>query len=152
MSATLPAAPPAHPVPAVLSVALRGDAVLLVRRANPPDAGLWGFPGGKVDLGEPLARAALRELEEETGLRGTSAGPVLGTEDVIIADDTGTGLRFHYILIALLCTLPDKTPPPVAADDALEVAWVPLAEISALPCSDGVEALARRALARQQAA
>ena len=58
------------PVPrlAVLAVVLRGEQVLLVRRANPPDAGLWGYPGGKVDWGETVEAAALRELAEETGL------------------------------------------------------------------------------------
>ncbi|PJE31056.1 ADP-ribose pyrophosphatase YjhB, NUDIX family [Pseudooceanicola antarcticus] len=147
----MPAAP-SHPVPAVLSVALRDDEVLLVRRANPPDAGLWGFPGGKVDLGETLSAAALRELEEETGLRAQSAGPVLGTEDVILADESGEGLAFHYVLIALLCSLPEDAPVPRAADDALEAAWVPLAEIAELPCSAGVLELARRALSQRDAA
>ena len=39
------------PKVAALAVIVRADQVLLVRRKNKPDAGLWGFPGGHVDLG-----------------------------------------------------------------------------------------------------
>ncbi|HUF57442.1 MAG TPA: NUDIX domain-containing protein, partial [Thermohalobaculum sp.] len=50
--------------------------VLLVRRLNEPDAGLWGYPGGKVEWGETVADAAVRELAEETGGRGEAVGAV----------------------------------------------------------------------------
>ncbi|WP_414471929.1 NUDIX hydrolase [Microvirga sp. M2] len=56
------------PVPAVIAVVVHEGRALLVRRANPPDAGLWGFPGGKIDFGETVADAAIRELREETGI------------------------------------------------------------------------------------
>jgi ADP-ribose pyrophosphatase YjhB (NUDIX family) len=42
--------------------------VLLIRRANPPEQGRWSFPAGFVDGGEDPARAAEREVLEETGL------------------------------------------------------------------------------------
>ncbi|MGV6850187.1 MAG: NUDIX domain-containing protein, partial [Marinibacterium sp.] len=51
-----------------LAVVLRDGHVLLARRANPPDAGLWGFPGGHVEPGETGLAAAVRELAEETGV------------------------------------------------------------------------------------
>ncbi|WP_340138255.1 NUDIX domain-containing protein, partial [Stenotrophomonas maltophilia] len=41
-----------RPIPATIAVVLRDDQVLLGRRANPPDAGRWGFPGGKIERGE----------------------------------------------------------------------------------------------------
>jgi ADP-ribose pyrophosphatase YjhB (NUDIX family) len=47
-------------VPAVIGVVVRDRDVLLVRRANPPDAGRWGFPGGKIEPGEPIADAVVR--------------------------------------------------------------------------------------------
>ncbi len=59
-------ATPLRPVPAVIGIVLRERDVLLVRRANPPDAGCWGFPGGKIEPGEPLADAVVREIAEET--------------------------------------------------------------------------------------
>ncbi|MCR8550012.1 NUDIX hydrolase [Salipiger sp. P9] len=113
---------------------MRDTQVLLVRRANPPDAGLWGFPGGRIDPGEPLFDAAIRELAEETGV---SADPlrVITALDAFDHDGTGT-LRRHFILVAVLCrwTAGD----PIAADDALEARWI---EITAL--KEGHLALSR---------
>ena len=42
---------------------------LLQRRS---DSGLWGVPGGGLEVGETFEQAAARELEEETGLRGVA--------------------------------------------------------------------------------
>jgi 8-oxo-dGTP diphosphatase len=44
------------------------DRLVLVRRAIEPGYGLWVFPGGYVDRGEPLTSAAIREAREECGL------------------------------------------------------------------------------------
>lgn len=43
--------------------------LVLVRRANPPHAGLWSLPGGRVEPGETREQAVVREVAEETGLR-----------------------------------------------------------------------------------
>jgi 8-oxo-dGTP diphosphatase len=42
--------------------------LVLVRRAIEPGYGLWVFPGGFVDRGEELPKAAIREAREESGL------------------------------------------------------------------------------------
>src|SRR6476620_9997671 len=42
--------------------------LVLVRRAIEPGYGLWVFPGGFVDRGEEVTRAAIREAREESGL------------------------------------------------------------------------------------
>jgi ADP-ribose pyrophosphatase YjhB (NUDIX family) len=127
------------PVLGVLAVALRPGAVLLVQRRNPPDAGLWGYPGGKVEAGETVADAALRELKEETGL-SAAAGAQLGTKDIIHRAPDGA-LRFHFFLVAVACK--GASGVPVAADDAIAARWVPDAEVLAggLPMSDGVATL-----------
>lgn len=136
--------PPPRPVVAVLAVVLRGDAVLLVQRANPPDAGLWGFPGGKIEFGEPLLAAAARELAEETGV---TAAPrrVLDALDACEHAEGG-GIRRHFVLVAVLCDW--QAGEPVAADDALDARWISLDRMEAtLPLSRDVAALARRAAA-----
>ncbi|WP_323676951.1 NUDIX domain-containing protein [Halorubellus sp. PRR65] len=57
-----------NPVPVAAATVVDGDAVLLIERGRPPSAGTWALPGGHVDVDEPPAVAAARELEEETGL------------------------------------------------------------------------------------
>ena len=128
----------------VLAVVLRESEVLLVRRANPPDAGLWGFPGGKVEWGETVEEAAARELLEETGVRAVP-GAVLGQTDAISRDAAGE-VVFHYHLVAVACTY--VTGAPVADDDALEAAWVPQEDVlaRALPMSARVEEVLALAL------
>ncbi|OYX13900.1 MAG: hypothetical protein B7Z15_05755 [Rhizobiales bacterium 32-66-8] len=116
--ALLPAAP-RRPQCASLAVLVREERLLLVRRANPPDAGLWGFPGGRIEWGETSAAAALRELQEETGLVA-EAGPVLRTLDALDTAPDGS-VRHHFLLVAVLCRW--QAGEPVAADDALEAAW-----------------------------
>jgi 8-oxo-dGTP diphosphatase len=104
----------------VIAVVLHEGRALLVRRANPPDAGLWGFPGGKIEFGETVMDAAIRELREETGVTG-EAQDILTTLDILVPSGDG-GIRQHYILIAVRCRWLSGN--PVAADDALEGALV----------------------------
>ncbi|MCI2398486.1 NUDIX hydrolase [Aliiroseovarius subalbicans] len=134
---------------AALAVVLRGDAVLMVQRGKAPDRGLWGFPGGRVEPGETIARAVIRELAEETGVSAT-AGPVLGETEVIRRDDGR--VTHHYTLIAVACAY--GTGEPVAGDDAADARWVPLDDVfdAKLPMSDGVARLLSLALARRAAA
>jgi ADP-ribose pyrophosphatase YjhB (NUDIX family) len=49
-------------------IRMADDRLVLVRRAIDPGYGKWVFPGGYVDRGEPLTRAAIREAREESGL------------------------------------------------------------------------------------
>ena len=100
-------------VPAALAVVLRAGNVLLVRRRNPPDAGLWGFPGGKCERGETPEQAALRELAEETGV---TARLCAGLGHLDIAAE-----GFRYRLHIALCT--DPVGLPCAADDAQAARW-----------------------------
>jgi ADP-ribose pyrophosphatase YjhB (NUDIX family) len=60
-----------NPLPAVACVVKNelGE-ILLVKRANEPKKGRWSLPAGFVELNESLEEAALRELEEETGVKG----------------------------------------------------------------------------------
>ncbi|GHD24049.1 NUDIX hydrolase [Tianweitania populi] len=111
-----------RPVAATIAVVVREGSVLLVKRANMPDEGKWGFPGGKIEAGEGINEAAVRELFEETRV---VAKPhrVFTAVDAFDHDEQGR-LRNHYILIAVLCEW--ETGTPVAGDDALEARWFPL--------------------------
>lgn len=113
-----PLAPPAAPRPVVATIAIlvREGRVLLVRRANPPDAGRWGFPGGKTEFGETIHAACLRELREETGVEAR-AHQVVTAVDALDRDAQGR-IRHHHVLVAVLCSWVSGE--PVAGDDALE--------------------------------
>jgi 8-oxo-dGTP diphosphatase len=116
---------PDRPIVGVLAVMVRGDRVLVVRRANPPLPGRWGFPGGVLELGETVAEGAMRELEEETGVKAEAGGP-LTVIDTIDRDNDGR-VRYHYTLVAVICHW--QAGEGVAGDDADEVAWLTRAEI-----------------------
>jgi 8-oxo-dGTP diphosphatase len=136
-----PVAP--RPIAAAIAVVVREDNVLLVRRANPPDAGRWGFPGGKINSGETIEEAAIRELLEETGVHGRAWG-VFTAVDAFDHNEEGL-LRQHFILVAVGCDWISGS--PVAGDDALEARWFPLSELEAneLAMSFGVAHVALQA-------
>ncbi|MDN7428696.1 ADP-ribose pyrophosphatase [Burkholderia sp. AU16741] len=148
MSATGNAVP-LHPVPAVIGVVLRERDVLLVRRANPPDAGCWGFPGGKIEPGEPLADAVVREVAEETTI-DVEALDAFTALDAFDYDAHGA-VRQHFIMVAVLCRWLHGT--PAAGDDALDAHWFGIDELDRddLPMSAGVRDVARRAMERAAA-
>lgn len=141
---------PPRPVPATISAVVDRGAVLLVRRANPPDAGRWGFPGGKIEPGETIRQAAVRELYEETGLRAT-AGRIFTAVDVFDRDRRG-GLRRHFVLIAVLCR--DAAGMLAPGGDAREARWFHPDEIedAAVATSFRVGEVARQAVALAAAA
>lgn len=116
-----------RPQPAVLAVLLRGDEVLLVRRRNPPNQGAWGYPGGRIEPGEPLAVAALRELKEETGVEAEFLHVLTALDSIGEEADAA----WHYVLVACLCRW--TAGEPLAADDALEAAWFPVADLGLRP-------------------
>jgi ADP-ribose pyrophosphatase YjhB (NUDIX family) len=116
---------PDRPIVGVLAVVLRGARALIVRRANPPLPGRWGFPGGVLELGETVAQGAMRELFEETGVTAEAVGP-LTVIDTIDRDDEGR-VRYHYTLVAVVGHW--QSGEGVAGDDADEVAWMTRAEI-----------------------
>lgn len=133
------------PVAATIGVVFRNGQVLLVSRRNAPDAGLWGFPGGKIDYGESITAAATREIYEETSIT-TEAVKVFTALDALDADETGN-LRHHFVLIAVLCRW--IAGEPLAGDDALDARWWDLNALAeaGLVMSFGVNEVVREAYA-----
>jgi ADP-ribose pyrophosphatase YjhB (NUDIX family) len=109
---------------AVGGVAIRDDEVLLVQREHGPAAGAWSLPGGRVEFGEDLSEALVREMAEETGLEVVVEGFLGWVER--IGDDPEP---FHFVILDFRVHVFDPDADPVAGDDASEVRWVPVAEL-----------------------
>jgi 8-oxo-dGTP diphosphatase len=139
---------PERPIVGVLAIVMRGDRLLVVRRANPPMLGRWGFPGGVLELGETVAQGAMRELEEETGVKAEAAGP-LTVIDTIDRDREGR-VRYHYTLVAVIGHW--QSGEGIAGDDADDVAWLTRAEIveQNLPTAPALLPLLDLTLSRQK--
>lgn len=111
------------------AVCTRVNELLMVERLNPPSAGKWSLPGGRVEHGETLAEAVVRELRSETGLRGV-CGEFLGWAELF-------GESQHHVVLDFAVTLLDDAE-PVAGEDAREAAWVPVWTVPELPLADGL--------------
>ncbi|MGC9209946.1 MAG: NUDIX hydrolase [Acidilobus sp.] len=120
---------PEAPVIGVGALVIRGGAVLLVRRAAPPERGKWAIPGGKVELGEGVCEAARRELKEETGLSCRPLGVV--NVDQIITRDASGAVKFHYVLITVLMGDCEGALRP--ASDALDAAFLDIKAYASSP-------------------
>jgi 8-oxo-dGTP diphosphatase len=120
----------ARPEVCASAVAVVDERLLLVRRAAGPESGRWAVPGGRVEPGETVSGAVVRELHEETGLRAT-CGDFVGWVERI-------GDGYHYVILDFWVTVLDSPERAIAADDAAEVAWVPLDEVATWPLVDGL--------------
>jgi len=119
----------AVPQVAVGAVVLDDDSILLIRRGREPGRGRWSLPGGRVEPGETLAHAVVREVLEETGVECV-VGELIGWVERI-------GEGHHYVILDF-AAIPMSTGEPVAGDDALEARWVPLFEVDQLALVDGL--------------
>ncbi len=117
---------PRRPVPAVGIVCLRGDEVLLIRRGAPPRLGEWSLPGGKVEWGERLEAAALRELAEETSVEAELTG-FIEVVDGLFPDPPTAAEAKHYVLIDYAARWISGE--PVGGDDAADARFFPLSEV-----------------------
>jgi 8-oxo-dGTP diphosphatase len=122
-----------RPEVAVGAVAVDEGALLLVRRGRPPEAGRWSVPGGRVERGEPVGAAVEREVLEETGAT-VRCGPFLGWVERIAPDH-------HFVILDFLVDVLRRGDRP--GGDALEVTWVPLAEVHAVDLVTGLEEFLR---------
>jgi len=109
-----------HPVIGIGAVVFHDNAVLLVKRKNPPCANEWAIPGGHIHPGETLQQAAEREILEETGIKIKAGEPVFSFD--LIERDSNKNLLFHYVIIDLAAQYIEGI--PQADDDALDAAWI----------------------------
>jgi ADP-ribose pyrophosphatase YjhB (NUDIX family) len=92
-------------MPSTEAVVLNEGKILLVHRK---DDGLWALPGGITDPGETLAESTLRELWEETGIRGRIA-QLLGFFDSRLWE---SDKRIHFYHVLFQVQAADLTPLP----------------------------------------
>ena len=119
----------ARPEVCVGAIAVDDEHLLMVRRGRGPAAGEWSVPGGRVEAGETLAEAVVRELTEETGVEGV-CGPLIGWVERM-------GPDHHFVILDFAVTVLERSD-PVAGDDAAEAAWVPLSQVADLTLVEGL--------------
>jgi mutator protein MutT len=105
------------------------ERLLLVRRGHGPAAGEWSVPGGRVEPGETVQEAVVRELVEETGLEGV-CGELVGWVERI-------GEDHHFVILDFAVTLLEARD-PTPGDDAAEARWVPLWDVAEMALVDGL--------------
>ena len=97
--------------------------VLLIERGDDPFKGCWAFPGGFMDMEETTEQCAIRELEEETGLKVSKVYQI-GAYSKVNRDPRGRTVTVAYLALV------DKPIAVIGQDDAAKAQWFPL---SALP-------------------
>lgn len=105
------------------AVCVRDGRLLLIRRGRGVAQGAWSLPGGRVEHGEALHDAVLRELREETGLRGRVDG-LCGIAERVFGEH-------HFVIIDYWVTVAQGKQ-PMAADDAVDVRWATRADLAGL--------------------
>ena len=101
--------------------------VLLVRRGNDPIKGCWALPGGFMEMDETIEHCAVRELEEETGIKVNEKDiRLIGVYSAPGRDPRGRTVTAAYLVKNEECRMKNAR----AGDDAAEVHWWPL---NALP-------------------
>jgi len=96
--------------------------VLLIERGDEPFKGCWAFPGGFMNMDETTAQCAIRELEEETGLKVSEVHQI-GAYSKVDRDPRGRTVTVAYLAI-------DEPLAVNGQDDAAKAQWFLL---SALP-------------------
>ena len=87
---------PEKPMVGVGAVIFKNDEILLIKRGNPPLAGEWSIPGGKLEENESIIEAVQREIKEECNV-------LVDIDDLIdlfeyIEKDEKNRVKYHFIV------------------------------------------------------
>ena len=96
--------------------------VLLIQRGTDPYKGAWAFPGGFMNMDETTEQCAIRELEEETGLKVAKVHQI-GAYSKVDRDPRGRTITVAYLAIV------DSTKAVIGQDDAAKAEWFPITDL-----------------------
>lgn len=118
--------------------------VLLQQRSNEPFKGRWALPGGFVDIGDDLDRAASMHLRQHTGI-----GDVY-LEQLFTFGALNRDPRERVITVAYFALVPNTTAPSLDLDAAQPLQWLPVQKLPALAFDHGhiVETARKRLTAK----
>ncbi len=119
-----------YPRPAVTAdcVVMTKEAVpqvLLIERGADPYKGCWAFPGGFMNMDETTEQCAIRELEEETGLKVFDLHQI-GAYSKVNRDPRGRTITVAYLAIV------DNPLAVTGQDDAAKAQWFPIDTLPSL--------------------
>ena len=134
---------PVRPVLAASVAVFRDGKVLLATRTKPPADQLWSLPGGKVELGENLEAAALRELEEEVGVSARIIGFNRHVE--IMGRDPQGAVTHHFVVASFVGEWLEGEPKP--GPEAGAVMWADPLRLGGIPTTRELGDVLRRAAA-----
>jgi len=133
---------PITPIACAGAICLKGDHVLLIRRGQPPRAGEWSVPGGRMERDETPEACAMRELTEETGVTATLHSHLVTLHPTF----EGKGYTLHDYLCLW------SSGDPVAADDVTDARWFTLAQAGRLGMWPATLAVVESAFQRRRKA
>lgn len=134
---------PARPVLAASIAVFRDGKVLLATRTKPPADQLWSLPGGKVEAGETLEEAALRELDEEVGVKARIIGFNRHVE--IFGRDSAGAVTHHFVVASFVGEW--LSGEPTVGPEAGAVKWVDPQRLGGLATTRELGDVLRRAQA-----
>ncbi|HBT20896.1 MAG TPA: NUDIX hydrolase [Peptococcaceae bacterium] len=129
---------PKDPIVGVGGIILKDQAILLVKRGQPPSKGMWGIPGGCLELGESLKEGVAREVMEECGIR-VEVGEIFDVFETVVRDDKGS-IQFHYVLIDFFA-YPIGNEELHPGSDVMDCRYIPLNELQKYDLTPGVKKL-----------
>ena len=133
---------PERPLLGVGAVIVKGDQVLVVRRANPPLQGEWSLPGGLVETGETTKEAVVREILEETNLTIQPIELVEVFERIL--RDAESRVQYHFVVVDYLCRILSGELRP--GTDVTEIRWARLEELPMLGITPETRNVIQKAL------
>jgi 8-oxo-dGTP diphosphatase len=131
---------PARPILAVSVAVFREGRVLLARRGRAPLRGFYSLPGGRVELGESLQEAALRELYEEVAVR---AEIVAFNDHVESITRDSRGVSSHFVIASFVARWREGE--GRTSEEAEALSWVDPAEPFSEPTTPGLARILARA-------